>query len=373
MTSPVCDVLILVEDPGAANNVLGLVEALRIRGRSARLFAVGPAVDYLRAFGEAPETDPGRDADALIDLVDPGLVLVGTSENTDSLCLALVVAARARHRPSAAVVDGPSSAAFRFRGHSSDPLAFAPDWLLVPESFTRDAYKDLGFLETRMITSGHALFDRVRIVGEALAEEGRDAVRHRVLPDAPDGRPILVFVAERSDGLDPGAFSRRSDYTLQGRGGSNRRTDIVLEEVLDGLTDLATRPYVVLRLHPKNTRAEFAAYEHEVDEVSAGGQAYEIVSAADAVVGLTSILLLEAAILDRPTLAVVPRVSERYWLASIAMGITPAVDSRTELRRTLSRLLAGETLGRRAQEVLKFGAIDHMAEALGLILTDAST
>jgi hypothetical protein len=55
------------------------------------------------------------------------------------------------------------------------------------------------------------------------------------------------------------------------------------------------------------------------------------------------------------------------------MGITPAVDSRTELRRTLSRLLAGETLGRRAQEVLKFGAIDHMAEALGLILTDAST
>jgi hypothetical protein len=95
----------------------------------------------------------------------------------------------------------------------------------------------------------------------------------------------------------------------------------------------------VLRLHPKNTRDEFAAYLGEFDEVSAGGDPLALIHSADAVVGMTSMLLLEAALLGRPTLAIVPRAVERDWLPSIRAGVTRCATTRAEVAAELARVM----------------------------------
>ena len=88
------EILIFVEDPGAANCVTRLPSALEDLSIGTSLFAAGTAVGYLGqqgiAFTELPE---GSTAASLLDNASPKLVLVGTSENPDTFGLQLVAPA----------------------------------------------------------------------------------------------------------------------------------------------------------------------------------------------------------------------------------------------------------------------------------------
>jgi hypothetical protein len=336
------DLLILVEDPGAANFAAALPAGLRALGYDAELHAFGHALAQLRQLGvtcRAAELTP----EALLRTSAARAVAVGTAEDPDCHGLALIDLARRHALVSIGLVDGPANADLRFRGRGSDPLRHAPDWLAVPDGGSVRHYVELGFPLARIAACGHPHFDRVRREGEALHQEGREAVRRRLFPNA-GRRPILVFLAELSDGLVRERFRRGSAYTLVGRGNS-ARTEVVLEEVLDALSALAERPYVVLRLHPKNADDDYAAYAGEVEAVSRNEPALDVVYAADLVVGLSTVLLDEAAILGRPTLAVLPRALEAGWLQSVQWGATVAVSERAALQRWLPRLIAGEGLG----------------------------
>ena len=367
MASDKTDILIFVEDPGAANIVVDLPTTLAGRGLAALTVAAGHALSYLGSLeGSFVAAAPSETAASLIDAHAPRLILAGTSENRDTLGLRLIEEARRRGIPSVSVVDMPTSAEYRFRGRGKTPLAFAPDWLLVPDDITLRRFVDLGMAVDRVVDCGHPYFDRMRDAGRALATQGRAAVRARALPDAPSDRPVLVFLAEISDGLVPGAFERGDDYTLSGRGGSNLRTRIVLEEVLDAIALLQPRPYVVLRLHPKNTEREFAAYRRDIDHLSQGGLPHEIMFAADLVVGMTTASLFEAALMGCPTLSVIPRPVERKWQIGIALGIISCVHTREALRETLAGAVADPTrlIGMPADKVIRFGALDRMADFL---------
>lgn len=335
------DVMIFVEDPGAANSVAGLPDEFAAHGHRTRLFAAGFAAEYLRQRGVIAETvPPDATARRLLSDIRPQLVLVGTSENIDTIGLPLIVEARAHSADTVGVVDAPGNSAYRFRGRRSDPLAYAPDWLMVADDRTRREYANLGYPEHRIVVCGHPQFDFVRTEGARLAAEGIGAVRRRLFPRFTGDRPLVVFIAELSSGICDGDYQRTDDYTLSGRGQRDGRTEIVLEEFLDSLSAVEPRPYVVLRLHPKSPPGHLDAFRGEVDEVSAGPP-LDTVYAADLVVGMTSMLVCEAAILGKPTLSIVPRASELPSLPGFELDLVPAVTTREALRAELPRLLAG--------------------------------
>jgi hypothetical protein len=125
----------------------------------------------------------------------------------------------------------------------------------------------------------------------------------------------------------------------------------------------------LLRLHPKNTRAELAPFLDRFDRVSQGGSGLELVFAADAVCGMTSMLLAEAAIARRPTLSILPRVSERDWLPSLVQGTIAVATSRGALQDFMQGLS-----GRAAPSVLpkiRTGAAERAADALVGMLSAA--
>lgn len=371
MAGGTTDILIFVEDPGAANSIVDLPDALAKRGLKAATVAAGHAGPYLAQLGARfAEADDSEDAAALLDAYRPRLVLAGTAENLDTVGLKLIAEAKRRRVASVGFVDGPASAEYRFRGRGADPLGFAPDRLLVPDELTRRRFLKLGLAADRILDCGHPYYDRVRAAGRELRRLGRDAVRGQVFPDSPKGRPVVVFLAEVSDGLIPGAFQRGDDYTLLGRGSTDERTLIVLEEVLDALAPVRSRPYVVLRLHPKNRPSEFAAYRREIDFVSQGGVALEAAFAADLVIGMTTGLLFEAAIIGRATLSVIPRPIEAGWLTGIGLGVIPSVHTRDALRDILPAAIAdpARVMGRPAEKVIQFGALDRMADFLAVLV-----
>jgi len=338
-TSPQ-SILAYIEDPGAANYLIPLLPRLVDCQLLLDLVAGGTACQYLRDRQIAfTAIAAGTNAQSLLQEKAPQLLLVGTAENPDTLGLQLIASARSMGIPSVGLVDAYANADRRFRGRSTDPLAFVPDWLLVPDRATQEVYVELGYASERVIVCGHPHYDWVRQRVAELQQIGRATLRQQLLPHWPGDRPIVMFAAEISAGLDSQQYCRSADYTFVGTGRSDRRTDIAIEELLLAAAQQSPPPYLVLRLHPKNTLDEFAPYRDRFHFVSRGGVALDWVYCADLVVGMTSMLLAEAQLAGLPVLAIVPRAVEIDWLPAFNRDQIAIVRNRAEFQQQFARQL----------------------------------
>lgn len=220
----------------------------------------------------------------------------------------------------------------RFRGVSQDPLRHAPDWLAVPDTFCQAAFAQLGYPRQRLLPYGHPHYDEVRARLKANANHGTREWRAQYFPEAPADRPLWLFLAEGVDQLAPAQSFRQADYTLHGRGDTDFRAAIALQELIDATSELPQRPWIVLRPHPKSNMADFAACQDGIDACRIGGDPLPLLLGADLVVGMSTMLLLEAYLLRRPTLSILPRDAERHWLITLQAGLTPVVGTRQALR-----------------------------------------
>jgi hypothetical protein len=366
MTSQKSDILILVEDPGAANFVIELPTALGRRGLRVHLASDGTATDYLAQRGVATDRlPPSADLENLIAKVSPRLVAIGTAEDPECAGLRLTALARERAIPTVGLIDASTNLAHRFRGRTDNPLQFSPDTVIVSDQQARDGLIALGLRHERIVVSGHPHWDYVRCAERRLRDLPRDAVRQGLFANALDNRRVLVFVAELSNGLVPSEFERSAEYSLTGTGSSRGRTEIVIEELLLALQPVRPSIYLVLRLHPKNETADFSSYRPAFDAVSKTEPPFDLLYAADAVVGMTSMMLVEAALLGRPTLAILPRAKEAEWLPTMAAGVTPYAATRADVGRKVIELLTNPPMVDRTQldKLLPSGATDRVADA----------
>ncbi len=314
--------------------MVGLPSRLAELGCEATLHASGAALAFLAARGESVEPLPADISD-----VRPDLVAVGTSENPDSTGLALIAEARRSGRPSVGIVDHEANAAFRFRGREGDAMTFAPDFLAVPDEATARSYRDLGFAADAIAVCGHPHFDRAATARKEFEAKGRATVRSEILPEA-GARPVCVFLAEQYFCLDPSGAVYADEAAFPGP--RRRRVDAVLETVLGALEGVDERPFVVLRLHPKNSREEFASYLGGVDLVSGSGDPLPLVFCADLVVGLTTALLAEAAVLGRPVLPVAACADDLAWMPSVFRNGWPVARSADDVRCLVPAYFNGE-------------------------------
>jgi hypothetical protein len=356
--------LVFIEDPGAANFLLPVLPALAARGVDIELRASGAAQAYTQQKRGVMPAMPEADAQSLLAALEPDIVLIGTSENEDTYGLKLVEAARCRAITTVGVVDILANADRRFRGRGQHALAFAPDLILTADAPTRQAFVALGHPAANVIATGHPHFDDVRTRARALNAEGRDHARARCIPHAPADRSVCVFVSEVSTGLNPSQYRKSDAYTLHGDSTRVSRTEIVLQEFLAAVAGLPTKPYVVLRLHPKNTREELADFVPKFDAISEGGNPLDIVFSADAVVGMSSMLLFEAALVGRPTLAILPRAVEASWLPAEAAGVVPIATTRDQVRALVKDILLQDKGPSRASEINNLQAAERVVNAV---------
>ncbi len=341
-------VAVMVEDPGAVNFLAPLVDRLVSCGVPTVVLGVGFGARLLSERGHAvvAPPDPLRAAE-FVRVNRPSVVVVGTSEDPHTPALPLVGAARAARVPTVGVVDASVNAAFRFRGSGDDPLAHAPDWLIVPDESTAAAFGYLGFPRDRVRLVGNPARDLAKRRGRAI----REAARPLGSGQRGHASPLrVVFVSELSDGLVPGQYQRSDAYTLNGRGGSHARTAVVAEELLDVCFELRNRERLdmtlVLRLHPKQGRSDLGPLSDEFEEVSIGGDPLEVIATADLVVGMSSMLLVQAHDIGVPCLSVLPREAEKAWLPEVLSGAIPSVTTRATLSAEIRRLLTLSQAGR---------------------------
>jgi hypothetical protein len=277
-------------------------------------------------------------AEAIIERFFPRVIVIGTACNPDTFAFKLIKAAQFARIPVVGVVDASMNYKFRFSGHTSDPLAYAPDWLLVPDSLLKNLFVKLGFPSTKIAICGNPHYDYVRKLIKQFEQIGKDALRLRLFPGLKKNQKIIVFVSEASCRIAHLLPEEFKEYTFSKVGAVVGRTEIILEEFLDSINILRNRPYIVLRAHPKDADNDYDRYQEEVELISRDGSPLEMLFSADLVVGMTSMSLLEAALLGRPVLSIIPRPAEISWLPGVRSGAINSVQSIEELRAYLGTL-----------------------------------
>jgi len=338
------DVLLFAEDPGAANYMAQLPAALNKLGWKTFLVAHGLSEQYLKELDTQPDAGKSSlDVLKLIEATKPRVVLVGTSDNFDSMGLMLLAEARRAGIQTVGVVDHRMNAEIRFKGRSNDPMAYAPDWLIVPDEWTKSSFVNMAYPARQVAVFGHPHYDYIRSVREQLEREDINEIKRRVLPDTVEGKKVVLFAAECAACNSPLSPQLRAEYKLTGSGDAAGRTEIVLEEFLGAIRFLTPRPYLVLRLHPKDKLEYFEKYRESFDFVSHGGLPLELIYISDLVVGLTSMLLMEAALLGKTTLSIIPRPKEKDWVPGIELGFTACVTTRAQLCHCLPVMMCGNS------------------------------
>lgn len=353
-------ILFFAEDPGAANYIAPLAPLLSREKIDVSIRSAGKAREIFNQMNsEHKAVDNGETAKQITNHYNPDIIIVGTSENPDTIGLSLISEAKNNDIESIGVIDAPAFPEYRFRGRAENPLSHSPDWLLVPDKVTMQRYANLGFPVEKIKAFGHPHFEQMLARSVTLLGSGQARLRNKIFGNIPNKHPIILFISEISDGFQKEDFQCLNSDNLHGRGGSKERTKIVLEEVLDALKEISPTPFFVLRLAPKDQANEFAAYLDEIDEISSSGAVLPLLCAADIVIGLTSMPIYEAALLGKPTLSILPNPEQRHWLPSIQLGLTELAITRGEVREKLLKGLKPHS-ARQAYE----GAILHRPEGV---------
>ena len=302
-------------DAGGARALLPVVRQLSATpGCRVRCHADRPARDIWTRAGLAPGDIAGADLSGV------DRVVCGTSVNDRQAELGLMEGARARGTWTLAVLD--SWLHYRERFTTREGRFVLPDVIAVMDPATRDDMVAEGFPAHRLVVTGQPAFDDLAPYrdGEARARASR---RLRRLAGCAPAAACVLYVSQ--------PFSQLGADALFGFHESAALADVVraLGTVLDRRAEDAM---LVVKLHPRerdrppalpvpsSPRLQVGRLDDE-----SGLEPREMVAGSDLVIGMSSILLVEACLVGSPVLSYQPDLRIADPLPSNRLGWSRAV------------------------------------------------
>jgi hypothetical protein len=332
-------VLVVCGDAGGAEAVAPVAQALgqdaSIEVR-ALLYGQAPTVwdRYGMTYERLNMNQPA--ADVMAGPSRPSLLLCGTSFNDVMAELKFVAAAKSTAVPSLGVLDSWTNYSERFQtgGH----VAVTPDRLAVMDERARAALVSVGFDAGSLVVTGQPALDRLTAVRAGFTAPQRSAVRK--LWNARESSSVVLFASQPFT-----AMYSAGNTTLGGPFGFDEFTVLaLLIEALDETAASGRDIALVVRPHPREDRAGLDQLKanHLRIVVSNHPSAHDAVLSADLVVGMNSILLLEAAQLGAVVLSLQPGLTREDILPSNDTGATIAVYDAEAVKPAVSRWLTDE-------------------------------
>ena len=355
-------VVAICGDPGGANAVAPVIELLRAEGRlTVRALAYAEAHTLWTERGLEHEvlTEQTTPAEVGGHLAAARFLLTGTSANRHDFEKLFIAAARAAAIPSLSVLDFWSNYALRFRDRGGE-LTCLPDRIAVMDELAKQEMEEDGVPGERMVVTGHPAWDSLEATRAAFTSAQRRALRTRC--GLADGDWLILYASQPIPPADSGHawFDREA------------AVDALIEAIESVAVQQGKRALLLIRSHPTESESPFRHRQSTAIRIQtqAGGDGRPWLLAADAVVGMATMLLVEAALLGRPTLSL------RLGLAGVdpfpanRSGLVRAAYRRGEIPPALENLLLSppvlQTLpalaGKASRNVadLVYGAL-HMA------------
>lgn len=306
-----------VRQAGSANGLLPVLRELLSRGVSLSLLAGDAGGDPLISAGfPVASYRDFDDVRATLDAFKPTFLLTGTSLLGDDDARFWQWAAD-RGVPSAAFVDSWTHLATRFRS-GGRAFAVLPDAIGVPDQRCADALRDEGAPTERLRVLGQPAFDEsIAIASSPERIERARHLREKLLEQS--GADVLVAFISEPTFSDPALWPGYSAREALG---------YLMRALRDAGRDRAT--LIAIRLHPRerddpSTSIMLGAPPDGRCEVVVGDR-HDLMLAADHVVGMTSFLLREAAIMGRHVVSIQPNVRVFDDVLSGVAGVSRCSD-----------------------------------------------
>lgn len=332
-------VVVVCGDPGGANAVAPVIETLGAQGRVAvRALAYRQASALWADRGiSCTSLDEGITRDMVAGwLCNPtaGLLLTGTSANPDDMEKQFIAVARDCHVPSLAVLDFWANYVRRF-SDDEGRLIYLPDRIAVMDEQAREEMIAVGFDPARLAVTGQPAFDdlagwRSRF-SPRQGQEIRDGLR--VGPEEAlvlfASQPISVLYGVDSDSPSHPGFTEQ----------------MVLDAVLAALEQVSREKgraiVLAVRPHPREAADWFESVSSSTIRIAPATRAAsrDLAMAADLLVGMNTILLVEACYLGCVVLSVQPGLRVPDVLPTNRAGLSRAVYRSAEIKPALEELL----------------------------------
>jgi hypothetical protein len=286
-------VLAVCGDPGGAAAIAPVIAQLsRNPLFDVRAYAYGPGIEVLRARGIScdpiPETAGAPACESIWAAIQPDILLTASSVNDVEYEKIFTRIARARVVPSLCVIDSWSSYGRRF-GPRSGVFDALPDRIAVIDERSREEWLAAGVPRERIVVTGQPVFDELCDVRTAHTDERRARLRER-LGVSPQ-RWLAVFVSQPIREL-----TRTADAKYIQPGYDQHEVMHAVVDVLRRAARARGAPGVlVVRPHPREIHPPSAPSDEWLAVLEDRSEPLrELMAAADLVVGMASIALIEA-------------------------------------------------------------------------------
>lgn len=346
-------ILILSRDPGGANTVIPLVKPLVEMGHTVRLYGKDVALlKYWQAGLEGMDIGTvlqnGVSPESLRSFLKdeaPDIVITGTSADdfTEKYCWN---ACAELGIPSIAILDQWLNYGIRFSEYSVNMIEeyarnkshpFLPTLIIAPDEYARNEMIDEGLPADRIVACGQPYFETVLASGSDVEKMARFRDENRLGPDD----FVIVFASEPMTKTFGDGAMRYWGY--------NELT--ILSSLAQALDEVARETHrnvtLVIRPHPKEGQEHFADILKNIRNFrcffDTESLPWTLMNSADLVCGMSSMFLIEAAILGRPILSIQIGLCRETPFVLDRRNILKCILTETELRERLrAHLVTGQ-------------------------------
>jgi hypothetical protein len=368
--------LVFSRDPGGTNAVLPLIEPLRVRGNDVVVYGKDAALSIYRRLNvdcadirDAVPLGTEDETDRFVRELGPDLILTGTSSE-DFTERHLWKAAEKTGIASFAVLDQWTNYRLRLVPEGDDPAnagakereLILPSFFFIMDELAKAEMSALGIDRKRLVVTGQPFFDYIRRTGGKFAAREIEGLRRDLTGNR--GGMVFVFASQ------PITSIHRQNGMAEDHWGYTEKT--VLKSLVTCLgrlvEDLEARLTLVIRLHPKDEPDAYqdvlstcpqpvnVTFDRETDSTL-------LLKAADLVIGMFSMVLLEAAILETPFISVQIGLKRENPLILDRIGLTRSILTDGQLQKVLCAVLNGEK--QRGPDLpFEFGATERIVQYL---------
>lgn len=363
-------VLAFAREAGGAQAIAPVVKELQAAGAIVLVTAKDVGLRAFAEHGFAPRYLEDGDDTYLAPLLGevwggqmPDIVLTSAASlaELDMTEKHLWLWARDKKIRSVAVLDQWQNYARRFSSSGSSDLAFLPDMCCVMDAVAERGMVAEGFPAERLAVTGQPAFDALAAAG---AETGQAlALKQQLGMD--NARPTLVFVGEalREHWGKEYGYDERS----------------CLNALLDILEAMPQRPNLIVKKHPQNVDEDFdleriklVADTLLVRIVGMEQPANRVILAADIVVGMSSVLLVESVLLGKISVSIEIGAKVATKCFPVEVGAIPPITDEQQARLDITRLIADKDFA--AAWLTRQSLLQHRAGAArrvaALVLAD---
>lgn len=330
-------ILLFSCDPGGANTIIPLYKVLLEKGYQVFLYGKDTALKKYEQV-PLPKNEIHEDLDVFIKRISPNIVITGTSAN-DKTEKNIWKECEKQNIPSFAILDQWLNYGVRFSNYGLNDIskfyndktyAYLPTKIIVMDEFARKEAINDGLPEERLVVCGQPYFETLigfkpKLTREELGFKKNDF--------------IITFASE------PISKSYGEDANILGYTEKS-----ILKNVLDALSEIDYAYKFVIRPHPKENLEDFKNTNCIIENKV---QSQELIYHSDLVIGMSSMFLIEAILMNKAVLSVQIGLKIQNPFILDKIGVLKSIIDIYELKKQLREIIVNKNLLKYNFEVIK--------------------